>query len=258
MKQPACDLFDSCCIRPTVEDLHDALAALLMNAAFRAIQARGVFHLALSGGSTPEPFFVHLVIDLRFRAIPWEYTHLWQVDERRVPEDDPQRNWKMIHETLADHVPAKTRQRHPMPVLDPDPAGRYEAELWQQVAAGEVGGRKLPRLDFILLGMGGDGHTASLFPGSPALQEHQKLVAINAGPKVTPPDRLTLTYPLLNAARQAAVLVTGESKRATLNRIAAQIRTQGRDPQTYPITGLDLADGELTWFADQAAGADLA
>src|SRR5690606_40064 len=141
------------------------------------------FHLALSGGSTPEPFYMRLVTDPRYRAIPWEQTHLWIVDERRVPERDDRSNFKMIREALADHVPLRSRQRHPMPVLEADPAARYEAELRRVVDPDA----RVPRLDFVVLGMGDDAHTASLFPHSPALEETQKLVAVNAGEYVTPP-----------------------------------------------------------------------
>ncbi len=233
----------------------------LLTAAIEAVGHRGEFHLALSGGSTPEPFYMRLVTDPRYRTIPWEQTHLWIVDERRVPEDDDRYNFKMIRESLADHLPLRSRQRHPMPVLADDPAALYEAELRRVVDPNAV----IPRLDFVVLGMGDDAHTASLFPHSPALAENKKLVAVNAGEHVTPPDRVTMTYPLLNAARRLAVLVTGAKKAATIQRVEEQLRATGPDPESLPITGIqpqaanpnDPAAGTLTWYLDAlAAGQD--
>lgn len=235
------------------DDLYDALAMALMDAGLSAVRERGVFHLALSGGSTPEPFYMRLVLDPRFRAVPWSMTHVWIVDERRVPESDARSNMAMIRQTLTDHVPMKSRQLHPMLVLDEDPAGRYERELREVFECVHV--PTIPRLDFVLLGMGDDGHTASLFPGSPALGERERLVAVNEGPRVTPPARVTMTYPLLNAARRLAVLVTGVKKAATLRRVSEQCRLAGSDAVLLPITGVEPLDGLLTWYLDgHAAG----
>jgi 6-phosphogluconolactonase/glucosamine-6-phosphate isomerase/deaminase len=101
--------------------------------------------------------------------------------------------------------------------------------------------------------MGDDGHTASLFPSSPALREASRWIAVNAGPSVTPPDRVTMTYPLLNAARYVAVLVTGEKKARTIARVDEQFREKGPDPERLPITGVDPTDGDLMWYLDAAA-----
>jgi 6-phosphogluconolactonase/glucosamine-6-phosphate isomerase/deaminase len=103
--------------------------------------------------------------------------------------------------------------------------------------------------------MGDDGHTASLFPHSPALEVTDRWVAVNAGPHVTPPDRLTMTFPLLNAARELAILVTGAKKASTIERVRRQLADHGPDPQSLPITGIDPAphSGELTWFLDPPA-----
>ena len=230
------------------DQLYDDLARAMMAAAVEAAADRGVFHVALSGGSTPEPFYMRLVTDPRFRALPWEQTHLWIVDERCVPAEDDRCNYKMIRQTLADHVPMRRRQLHPMPVMQADAAAAYEHEL-RKVFADHEGN---PRLDFVLLGMGDDGHTASLFPHSPALREHNTLIAANDGPHVTPPPRLTMTYALLNAARDLAVLVTGEKKAAMIRQIEEQLKTCP-NPTELPITGIDPIDGDLTWYLDQAA-----
>ena len=241
-------------ISPDCDNLYDYLANLLIAAAIKAVKERNVFHLALSSGSTPEPFYVRLVTDPRFRILPWQFTHIWMVDERCVPEEDERSNYRMIRESLLDHVPVGTRHRHPMSILPNDPASTYEHQLQNVIKSHEL----TPRLDFVLLGMGDDAHTASLFPHSPALDEMSRLVAINQGPKVTPPDRLTMTFALLNAARYVAVLVTGRKKTAALCQIEQQLHTSGPDRHRFPITGIDPASaggGQLFWFLDaEAAG----
>ncbi len=223
----------------SVAALHEELAGALLGAMRSAVADRGVCHLALSGGSTPEPFYRLLVMDPRFRSIPWEASHLWLVDERCVPLEDARSNWRMIRESLLDHVPMRSRRKHAM-----TDASEYERELRASMPQG--------RLDFVLLGMGEDGHTASLFPESPALRERERWVVENRGPTVTPPDRLTMTYPLLNAAREVAVLVTGAKKAATLARVA-----QGGASQALPILGIRPAQGRLSWFLDAEAGKGL-
>ncbi|MCC7406827.1 MAG: 6-phosphogluconolactonase, partial [Phycisphaeraceae bacterium] len=114
-------------------ELLDNLAAIMLRNAMRSIQDRGVFHLALSGGSTPEPFYVRLVIDPRYRLFPWPSTHLWIVDERRVPLDHEKSNFNMIRQSLSDHVPMRKSQVHPIPVDEADPAAAYERELREHI-----------------------------------------------------------------------------------------------------------------------------
>jgi len=233
------------------DQLLDDLASAVSGAATRAIDERGVFHLALSGGGTPEPFYMRLVIDPSLRSFPWEKTHVWIVDERRVPEDDERNNHRMIREAMLNHVPIKPAHDHPMPVLSDDPAGEYEAAL-REAFAMQPADTAPPRLDFVLLGMGGDAHTASLFPNSPALDEDKRWIAVNEGPTVTPPDRVTMTYPLLNAARELGVMLVGAGKHDTLTKINEQM-ANGPDIASMPITGIDPSDGSLTWYLDPAA-----
>lgn len=250
-------------VAPDPDRLYDDLAVALMGVAFEAVQDRGTLHLGLSGGSTPEPFYMRLVTDPRFRGLPWEQTHLWVVDERRVPEDDPRNNFRMIREALADHVPIKSRQKHPMPVGVNDPVSEYEAELREVFAGGRLAAapQPIPRLDFVLLGMGPDAHTASLFPHSHAIGITDRWVAVNDGEHVSPPPRVTMTYPLLNAARYVAVLVTGRAKAAAVRRVEQQIRSSGPDPHALPITGIDPGsaaaaagrEGKLVWYLDSDA-----
>lgn len=247
-KAPA--LPGSVIVRRDAEDLHYALGCELLIHAFNCVRAFGDFHLALSGGSTPLPFYQRLMIDPAFREFPWKRTHLWLVDERRVPSDDERCNWTNIAELLLDHSDIPPRQAHPMKQLEARADELYEAELREALSWREPGH---DRLDFALLGMGGDGHTASLFPHSPALTEQRRLVAINAGPKVTPPDRVTMTYPLLNSTRYVAVLATGQPKQAMLQKVARAKDTPGASAE-LPILGVrPLGDGVLRWFLDAAA-----
>jgi len=236
-------------------ELFDRLGDHLADAALQAVSDRGVFHLALSGGSTPEPFYTRLVIDPGFRRFPWKNTHVWIVDERRVPFDDERSNFLMIREIILEHTPMTRRQQHAMPVLEDDPVSLYENELREHVGAStEVGAREqIPRLDYVLLGMGDDAHTASLFPDSPALDESRRWIAVNDGSTVTPPPRVTMTYPLLNAARSVGVLVRGRKKHPTLRRVSDHLAAEGPDPKTLPITGVRPTDGSLTWWLDEEA-----
>ncbi|HBS28352.1 MAG TPA: 6-phosphogluconolactonase [Phycisphaerales bacterium] len=233
-------------VRPDAEDLHFALGADLMTHAFNCVRAFGDFHLALSGGSTPLPFYRRLMVDPAFRAFPWARTHLWIVDERRVPMDDDRCNYTHIAGYLLDHSGLPESHAHPIRATEPDADRAYERELRDTLAWREKGH---DRLDFVLLGMGADGHTASLFPRSPALRERERLVTVNSGPSVTPPDRVTMTYPLINAARFVAVLVTGESKKSTLTRVSARASS----PEELPILGVAPVGGVLRWYLDAGA-----
>jgi 6-phosphogluconolactonase len=245
-------------VAESLDLLYDHMALALVSTAMRAVSQRGVFHIALSGGSTPEPFYMRLVTDPRFRGLPWQVTHLWIVDERRVPLTDAKSNFLMIRESLSDHVPIKKRALHAVPVDATDPAAAYEEEM-RAVFTGNSspGPASFPRLDWVLLGMGDDGHTASLFPGSDAQLEESKWIVKNEGPKVTPPARVTMTYPLINAAREIAVLVTGAKKAPMISKVDAA-RKNGGDKRELPILGIDPetlgpGDGTMTWFLDRPA-----
>ncbi len=233
-------------VRESADDVIDAMAADLLFQAHACVRAFGDFHLALSGGSTPEPLYRRLMLDPLYRNLPWKRTHLWIVDERRVPFDDERSNFRMIKEVLADHSDIPHDQVHPMRAMDASVDRDYERELREHLGWREKGH---DRLDFVVLGMGADGHTASLFPRSAALGAESRLVVINAGAGVTPPDRVTMTYGLLNASRFLGVLVTGEKKRETIARVEA--RAAGREE--LPILGIAPLAGELRWYLDRAA-----
>lgn len=244
-------------IESRLDRLYDRLAGDLRAVAEAAVGNRGVFHLALSGGSTPRPLYERLVVPSIADHMPWSHTHLWVVDERRVSEDDERSNIRMIRHSLADRVPIPADRVHPMPVLEQDPATRYEHELAEafgiQPPSSPSGATDPPRLDFVLLGMGDDGHTASLFPLSSALGVRDRWIAVNDGAGVTPPPRVTMTFPLLNAADHVAVLITGEKKSPMLRRVDRATQGIHHDAQTLPITAIHPQQGTLTWFLDASA-----
>ncbi|CAN5775840.1 6-phosphogluconolactonase [soil metagenome] len=249
-------------LRPGADDAIDAAAAEILLAALQSVRALGDFHLALSGGSTPLPLYRRLMYDPAYRQLPWERTHLWMVDERRVPETDERSNFGTIREIIVDHSGMPAANVHSMNALRPDADTRYEEELRRVLARRDKG---QDRLDYVLLGIGSDGHTASLFPHSPAVlsEAHAegdappRLVRINSGPRVTPPDRVTLTFAALNAARQVGVLVLGEAKRAIVERLvsASAASAASGDPpiEELPILGVRPRAGTLKWFLDEDA-----
>jgi 6-phosphogluconolactonase len=171
------------------------------------------------------------------------------VDERRVPADDPRLNFGLICDALLPHVALPAGNLHPMPVMQADGADRYERELRDALGKRQDADERC--LDAVVLGMGGDGHTASLFPGTRALDERERSIVLNDGERVAPPrPRMTMTYPLLNRARFIALLVTGAGKQEALRQVAAR----PDDYRTLPVAGVIPATGSrLVWFLDLAA-----
>lgn len=233
-------------VRRDMEDLHSVMAAELFVHAQNCVRQFGDFHLALSGGSTPLPLYTRLMVDPAYRDMPWKFTHLWIVDERRVPFDDDKSNFKHIKEIIAEHADIPEKNVHPMLAMDEKADDLYEQALRECLAWREKGH---DRLDYVLLGMGADGHTASLFPGSPAIESRDRLVVINTGPRVTPPDRVTMTYKLINASRFIAVLAGGANKRDKIAELAAN----SSSVSDLPIAGIKPVGGSLRWYIDAAA-----
>lgn len=240
-------------IHEDIDALIDRLCLDLMLLAMGRVEEAGIFHLALSGGSTPRRLFHRLVIDPRFRKLPWLQTHIWQVDERCVDHENEQSNWRMISDELLINLPTPPEQCHAMPVLETDGDWQYEKQLRNTLASNAI--------DCVLLGMGDDGHTASLFPRTPALTERERWIVFNDGDTIAEPrPRMTMTYPLLNAARWSAVLLTGSAKAPALQRIAQTFVDHPSDqPLTQdaiaelPVTG--LTNPHLHWYLDaEAAG----
>lgn len=237
-------------VRPTPDEVIDSIAADVFVQANACVRAFGDFHLALSGGSTPEPLYQRLMYDPGYRSLPWKRTHLWIVDERRVPFEDERSNFTMIRETIVDHSDIPPEQVHPIFAMSPTADTDYEAQLREHLGWRDKGH---DRLDCVVLGMGADGHTASLFPRSPALEAKDRLVVMNNGPAVTPPDRVTMTLSFLNASRFVGVLVMGEHKRATIARVAASATVRPLPVHDLPILGIRPLAGELRWYLDRGA-----
>jgi 6-phosphogluconolactonase len=200
-----------------------AAAALRFAAAARsAVAQRGEFVVALSGGRTPQALYEALSGPPPAAPVPWADTHLFWGDERCVPPDDVRSNYFLARAHLLSRVPVPPRQVHPAPADAPPPeaAARWEAEL-RGFFASRQPQAAFPAFDLILLGVGTDGHVASLFPGDPALAERERWTAAVAARGDPPVARLTLTLPLLLAAREILVLAAGREKVAVLEAVAA-------------------------------------
>jgi len=222
-------------IVPGPAELAEAAASWTAARITSAVGERGACYLALAGGETPRGCYERLARPPYRDALPWPSVFVYWSDERQVPLDDPSSNYAMAKAALLDHLRIPPEQVFPL-VGDPTPALR-------RIPA-DAGGR--PRFDLIHLGMGEDGHTASLFPGSPVLEEVRAPVAqVHDAPK-PPPERLSLTLPLLNAARAVLLLVPGASKREALARVLR------RDP-ALPASHVQPLDGELAFIVDRAA-----
>ena len=226
-----------------VETLTDppALARRVADWLLELAQAKdGRFALCLSGGSTPRILYALLAAPPYRDSFPWGRAHLFWGDERFVPPDDPQSNYRMVREALLSHVDIPPANVHPIPTepLTPtDAAQRYEFLL----RGFHRPDPDAPLFDVTLLGLGADGHTASLFPGSAALSERTRWAVPAEGSQT----RITLTYPALESSRRVAFLVDGAPKRDILARVLA-------GDETLPAARLK-PQGELRWFTDRAA-----
>ena len=243
--------------------VHADIGTLAADAAERFVAAAEAcgsrrFDVVLTGGSTA-PAVYELLAGAPFASrVDWRRVHVWWTDERCVPPDDPRSNYGAAREALLDRVPIPCEQIHRMRGEDPNPereAVRHETALraGQALARGEA-----PRFDFAFLGMGGDAHVASLFPGSPTLSLADRLVAAVRGDEVAMPDpavdRLTLTFPALNGAQAAVFVVVGEEKAATLRAVLEE----PADVALRPAQGIHPAGGPPAWIVDRAAASLLA
>ncbi|KAK2861996.1 hypothetical protein Q5P01_001529 [Channa striata] len=228
------------------EELVERLAADIQEAAEASIREGGVFHLALSGGSTPLALFHTLA--LNHFSFPWRNTHVWMVDERCVPLSELDSNFNTLHDHLLQHVRIPYYNIHPMPVL-----------LNQRLCVEEDGGAQLYEKEisklvnsssfhFVLLGVGYDGHTASLFPGSKVTELENSLVALTESP-VKPHQRMSLTFSAINRAQKVALLVMGKGK----HELITQLSRVKDNPEKWPVTSVKPADGRLVWYLDYDA-----
>jgi 6-phosphogluconolactonase len=203
------------------------------------------FAVCLSGGSTPRHLYECLAAPVVASRFPWNRVHWFWGDERFVPHDDPDSNYRMAYEVLLSRVPVDRGNVHAIPTTNLSPeqaAAAYEATLKAFYGANELNSRQ-PIFDVTLLGIGEDGHTASLFPGNPALQEMRRWALAVLGAR--PEARITLTYPVLNSSRDVAFLATGKGKKGII------ARAEAGDP-TLPAAGVRPV-GRLHWFTDRAA-----
>jgi 6-phosphogluconolactonase len=250
-------------VQPDVADLMQLAAKAVVFWGRKAIERRGIFHLALSGGNTPRPLYELLATEAYARQIPWDRVHLWWGDERAVAANHVESNYRMARQALIERVPIPQGNVHRVRAeLGPEQAAtHYETEiqfafgLMQIDDDGEailVRAEGRPRFDLILLGLGNDGHSASLFPGTEALGVIDRLVVANVVPRLRA-DRITFTYPLINAADCVIVLATGPGKADVLRDVLlGEYR-----PDVLPAQGIRPA-GKLFWMCDAAAAARVA
>ena len=239
------------------ESLTRAAAAALTARAATAVAARGVFTLVLSGGSTPRDLFALLADPNQpFRTrLPWQKIHFFWGDERHVAPDHPDSNYRMAKEAMLDSLEIPAANVHRIHGENPDAAAAaadYEKELrtFFQLEAGGSG--ILPRFDLVLLGLGPEGHTASLFPGSPALHEREHWVVAPWVEKFNT-FRITLTPPVLNRAAAVLFLAAGDEKADALHAVLEEVG----DADLYPARIVRPEEGDLLWLIDRAAAKKL-
>lgn len=235
----------------TPQELFATAAEEVVRAANEAVAARGRFTIALSGGSTPRSLYNLLATNAR-TALPWDRMFFFWGDERHVPPTDPDSNYRMAEEAMLSKIPVAAGNVFRIPAENPDAAAAADAyeQTLRKFFSLEPG--RFPRFDLILLGMGPDGHAASLFPETAALQEKSKLVLANWVEKFKT-SRITLTLPVLNAARCVVFLVSGTDKADALHAVL-----EGDAPgEQHPAKLVRPTDGRLIWFVDRAAASGL-
>ena len=203
-----------------------------------ALAQRGSCTIALSGGSTPKVLYGVLAEEFR-EQVPWSRTHFYWSDERHVPQDHPDSNYRMAHEAMLSRVPVPESNVHR--IGSENPSAQAAADEYEKIV--------VPRLDLILLGLGTDGHTASIFPGSEVLQETRRLVAAPWVAKLNT-YRITMTLPLLNNSASVLFLVSGKEKAEIVKEVL-------EGPKKYPAQAVQPTNGELIWMLDKDAASQL-
>ena len=219
----------------------EAAARAIARTLINAVKVRSAASLVLAGGSTPRSIHAHLAGPELSPAIPWHLVHLFWGDERCVPPDDATSNYAMAKTPLIDliEIPLENIHRIHGELPPPEGAALYEADRRRH-----LGGGGPPAFDCIMLGMGADGHTASLFPGDPLLEETERFVGVTDGRRASPPvPRISLTLPALNGARNVVFAVSGKSKR----RVVREIEEQVEGSRRYPAARVRCADSTV-WF----------
>ena len=232
----------------TRQDLAQAAAKQFVAKSIKAVAQRGVFTVALSGGSTPKLLYQLLAdADEPFREqVPWPSIHFFWSDERHVPPDHPDSNYRMANEAMLAHVPVSPNNVHR--VISENPNAEEAARVYEETILQFVPGNP-PRLDLVLLGLGTDGHTASIFPGSEVLHETKRLVAAPWVEKLNA-YRITMTLPLVNSGASVVFLVSGAEK-------AEIVRAILQTTERYPAKEVRPTNGELLWLLDRDAASKL-
>jgi 6-phosphogluconolactonase len=236
-------------VLPTAVDLFHAAAEEFVRVARTAIGAQGRFTVALSGGSTPKALYSLLASN--YADFVWNRVFLFFGDERHVPPTDPESNYRMVNESLLTKIAIPAENVFRVAAENPDAnsaALDYETRLRRffEIRPGEF-----PRFDLILLGMGPDGHTASLFPDSAALDEQSRLVVANWVVKFNT-DRITFTFPVLNRAAEVMFMASGADKAEMLRQVL-----EGKSTPPLPSQRVQPSDGKLLWMLDETAAAKL-
>jgi 6-phosphogluconolactonase len=233
---------------PTVAVMSQAAADLFARTVVEAVAKRDRFLAALSGGNTPVPFFRLLSRPPYHRRLPWEKMHFFWADERCVPPDDPQSNYGQALAKWLVHVPVPRENLHRIKgELGSPPAVRNYRTQLKDFAEG---GHPWPRFDFVLLGLGADGHTASLFPGTPAeMRPARSAIPAIGNYRGRPAERISLTPSVFDAARLIVFLVSGEEKAEAV----AATRTGPSDPVRWPGQRIRPKGGKVVWLIDEAA-----
>lgn len=244
---------------PNLELLSSAAAEFICSFANERVHKSGLFTIVLSGGKTPKSLYENLAAPPYAAKIPWPHIHLFWGDERCVPGDHPESNFSMAFRALISRVPIPSQNVHRIPAeIEPpeDAAKTYEKILREFFRSSNThsnfphGGGLFPSFDLILLGVGGDGHTASLFPGDQALEETKRWVTAVRTPHGSPPvARITLTLPLINRGRCIVFLVSGSGKREVLRSILDDPDSAAR---RYPAARVST-DGRVVWLIDDEA-----
>ncbi len=250
MPMPAMRTARKVCIEQTAEAATDLAAALVKSIICEAVAKHKAAHIALAGGTTPYALYQRLATSATESEVPWPAAEIFFGDERDVKLDDVESNYNMAQRAMLDHLPIEPGHVHPMRGDAPDldaAAQEYEQTIRRIVPAA---GGPIPRFDLILLGMGGDGHTASLFPcTADAVNEAHKLVIAHFVP-VLNRKRMTFTFPLINAARNIILLVTGDDKAEA---VAGLLGSDEAVRRRLPAARLDPTDGLLTMVFDVPA-----
>jgi 6-phosphogluconolactonase len=232
-----------------LEEISVRAAEIFIEQAAVAIRERGRFLAALNGGGTPERMFQLFGTDLR-EQVDWSNVHVFWGDERSVPSNDPGSSYGQARNLFLRHVPIPEGNIHPIPGdLRPAEAAQEYSKVLKKFADPPF---EWPRFDLVYLGMGEDGHTASLFPGSP-LDDSEPVVGVTAHYRDRPAERVTLTPLVFNTARMVVFMAAGEKKAVTI----AQVLSGRYNPEQYPAQRIEPKEGRLLWLVDEDAASRL-